>query len=194
MRCVGILSDKNFFGIEYHLFEYIPWPIDRKREEKNNRIESNRSRFDLRFGVRVFVCIILSNIHFIDLTKYTMTQVLGRSVCSRFFVRLYWSLKRYTTCPQITVVLNAVHIIRSIHHWSVHSHIRAHQLTWNLNTQSQHGTVCVRVCARVRSCMYERMRAKDSSTWSNEWEKIHGMRQWIAVQLLGDTGFSLSTN
>lgn len=92
------------------------------------------------------------------------------------FFSLLLSLHIDAICPQITVVLIYlyifvwVHIVRSIHY----SHIRAHQLTWNLKTydhlqNKQHDCARVRVCACIACAhLYDWMRAADSSTWSNQ--------------------------
>lgn len=100
-----------------------------------------------------------SNVYFILSTWLNDASIAAVQFIHIFF-RFYCQYFD-TICPQITVVLDlCVCIVRSIHH---SHHIRAHQLTWNLNIRS----LAEQAAAWLRMCVHTSTRVR-STVWMNE--------------------------
>lgn len=203
MRCVGILSDKNFW---YRIQIYPLWSIAIVKGKKHpNELNSNRLRFqwDLKYDL---FGIILSNIYFIDLAEWRKYH---RSVYSHvFFSVLLLSLKiRYTRkslwyfmCTCVCVYTLYAAFIIGI--YTLFAFPRA-----SINVEFEHTITCRISSMTVRVWVCSNTYIQDRSRvlkCMNEWERLicrhDQMRQkkymvcdnGSAVQLLGDTGFFFS--
>lgn len=125
MRCVGILSDKNFFVSIRILFYSICSLINWSSIKNKQTIESIKISYEFWSTIDLYQ-IYLIFIYFMDLTAWRKYR---RSVYSHIFYSLLLLFEIrydrkslwYLMCAQ----LYAVFII------GFYSHIRAHQLTWN---------------------------------------------------------------